>query len=180
MMAYSGFGAIIPGGLGVTIFFFLSGYLITTLMLAEGERLGNIDILKFYVRRVFRLAPPLLITLAIAYSLTYSRILPGHITLEGLAAQLFYFSNYFSIYIDPNGDKTPSGTDILWSLAVEEHFYIFFPLIMAFFVRRALQLRTIGIVFVGACFVILMWRVHLVASPGYFIDRTYLSTDTRI
>ncbi|MBN9246488.1 MAG: acyltransferase, partial [Hyphomicrobium sp.] len=60
VLSHSGF-EIVPGGLGVTIFFFLSGYLITTLMLAESESTGEIDILKFYARRVFRLMPPLLI-----------------------------------------------------------------------------------------------------------------------
>src|SRR5882672_6722055 len=91
VLAHSGFGTIIPGGLGVTIFFFLSGYLITTLMLAESERLGNIAVLSFYARRVFRLAPALLITLTIAYGLNYSGVLPGQITHEGVTAQLLYF-----------------------------------------------------------------------------------------
>jgi peptidoglycan/LPS O-acetylase OafA/YrhL len=180
VLAHSGVSAIVPGGLGVTIFFFLSGYLITTLMLAESERLGNIAILNFYARRIFRLAPPLLITLAIAYGLNYSGLLQGEITIGGLTAQLLYFANYFSIFFDPGGDKIPAGTGILWSLAVEEHFYIFFPLVMSFFVRSALQPRTIGIVFIMTCSIILMWRIHLVQSPDFFTDRTYLSSDTRI
>src|SRR5262249_135793 len=180
VMAHSGFGIIIPGGLGVTIFFFLSGYLITTLMLAESERLGHIAILSFYARRIFRLAPPLLITLALAYGLNYLSLLPGKITLEGLMSQLLYFSNYFYIFFDPSGDKVPSGTAILWSLAVEEHFYIFFPLIMTFFVWRTLQLRTIGVVLIVTCFAVLIWRIHLVLSPEFSVDRTYLSSDTRI
>jgi peptidoglycan/LPS O-acetylase OafA/YrhL len=89
VLAHSGF-EIVPGGLGVTIFFFLSGYLITTLMLAEYERSGRLSIPKFYARRFFRLMPPLIITLAIAYSLTFSGLLPGGITAAGLAAQLLY------------------------------------------------------------------------------------------
>ena len=180
VLAHSGFGVIIPGGLGVTIFFFLSGYLITTLMLAESERLGNIAILSFYARRIFRLAPPLLITLALAYTLNYFGLLPGQITLDGLMAQLLYFANYFYIFFDPGGDKVPAGTAILWSLAVEEHFYIFFPLIMTFFVRRGLRPRAIGIVLIITCLVILIWRIHLVLSPEFSVDRTYLSSDTRI
>ena len=142
VLAHSGFGTIVPGGLGVTIFFFLSGYLITTLMLTENERLGNIAILRFYTRRIFRLAPPLLITLAIAYGLTYSGLLPeGQITLEGLTAQILYFANYFTLFFDPSDNKVPAGTGILWSLAVEEHFYIFFPLLMTLFLRNASRLR---------------------------------------
>jgi peptidoglycan/LPS O-acetylase OafA/YrhL len=180
VLAHSGFGAIVPGGLGVTIFFFLSGYLITTLMLTEGEHRGNIAILSFYARRICRLAPALLITLTVAYGLTYSGLLPGQITLEGLTAQLLYFANYYTVFLDPANSKLPAGTGPLWSLAVEEHFYIFFPLLMASFVSNAWRPRTIGVVFTISCLVILAWRIYLVQSPGYFVDRTYLSSDTRI
>ena len=180
MMAHSRISSLIPGGLGVTIFFFLSGYLITTLMLAESQRLGNIAILSFYARRIFRLAPPLLITLVIAYGLTYSGLLPGQITLEGLTGQILYFANYYTVFFDPSNNNIPAGTGILWSLAVEEHFYIFFPLLMTLFVRDASRPRTIGIVFIITCVVILIWRIYLVQSPDSFTDRTYLASDTRI
>ena len=91
VLGHSGLEALVPGGLGVTIFFFLSGYLITTLMLTEHERIGEINILNFYTRRVFRLVPPLLISLAIAYALTYAGMLAGGITVAGLIAQLAVF-----------------------------------------------------------------------------------------
>jgi peptidoglycan/LPS O-acetylase OafA/YrhL len=180
VLAHSRVSPIIPGGLGVTIFFFLSGYLITTLMLAESERAGNIAILSFYTRRIFRLAPPLLITLVIAYGLTYSGLLPGQITLEGLTAQILYFANYYTVFFDPSNNTLPAGTGILWSLAVEEHFYIFFPLLMTLFVRDASRPRTIGIALIITCVVILTWRIHLVQSPEFFTDRTYLASETRI
>ena len=180
VVAHSGVSTIVPGGLGVTIFFFLSGYLITTLMLAESERVGKIAISRFYARRIFRLAPPLLTTLAIAYGLTYFGLLGGQITLEGLTTQILYFANYHTIFLDPSNNKIPSGTGILWSLAVEEHFYIFFPLFMALVVRNALRPRTIGIALIIICVVILAWRIHLAHSPEFFSDRTYLASDTRI
>ena len=180
VLSHSGFGTILPGGLGVTIFFFLSGYLITTLMLAESEQFGNIAISRFYARRIFRLAPPLLITLAVAYGLTYCGLLSGQITLEGLTAQLLYFANYYTIYFDPGDTKVPGGTGILWSLAVEEHFYIFFPLFMTSLVSNAWRPRTMAIVFVISCLVILAWRTYLVLSPEFFTIRTYLASDTRI
>src|ERR1700760_1167480 len=69
LVSHAGYGDVVPGGLGVTIFFFLSGYLITTLLMDEREGSGRIYIGKFYLRRVFRLFPPLLLTLIIAYSL---------------------------------------------------------------------------------------------------------------
>ena len=71
LVSHAGYGSVVPGGLGVTIFFFLSGYLITTLLMDERERLGRIHIGKFYLRRVLRLFPPLLVTLAVAYSLVW-------------------------------------------------------------------------------------------------------------
>ena len=168
-----------PGGLGVTIFFFLSGYLITTLMLTEHERTGGINILNFYTRRVFRLMPPLLITLAIAYALTYAGMLSGGITSKGLTAQLLYFANYYGLFFDP-GNTIPDGTGILWSLAVEEHFYILYPLLMTLMLGRALRPRTIGALLGAGCLAVLAWRIHLVQSPNFVTDRTYYASDTRI
>jgi peptidoglycan/LPS O-acetylase OafA/YrhL len=179
VLAHSGLEALVPGGLGVTIFFFLSGYLITTLMLAEHERTGGINILNFYARRVFRLMPPLLISLAIAYGLTYAGLLSGTITRAGLAAQLLYFANYYILFFDP-GNTIPAGTDILWSLAVEEHFYIFYPLLLTLMLGGALRPRTIGMLLGIGCLVVLAWRIHLVQSPDFVPQRTYYASDTRI
>lgn len=179
VLAHSGLEALVPGGLGVTIFFFLSGYLISTLMLAEDERTGRINILKFYARRMLRLMPPLFISLAIAYALTYAGLLSGTITKTGLAAQLLYFANYYGLFFDP-GNSIPDGTGILWSLAVEEHFYIFYPLCLTLLLGSALQPRTIGTLLGIVCVVVLAWRMYLVHFPGFVFDRTYYASDTRI
>jgi peptidoglycan/LPS O-acetylase OafA/YrhL len=179
VVAHAGFGHVVPGGLGVTIFFFLSGYLITTLLLVEHARSGRIDIWHFYVRRCFRLFPPLFVTLAIAYSLVASGYLPGGMTIPGLLSQTLYFANYYELFFDP-GNAIPSGTGILWSLAVEEHFYIFYPLFLSLLLRRSLRPRTISIVLASACVVVLAWRIHLVQSLGFFAERTYYASDTRI
>jgi peptidoglycan/LPS O-acetylase OafA/YrhL len=179
VLGHSGLDAFVPGGLGVTIFFFLSGYLITTLMLKEQESTGGINILHFYARRVFRLMPPLLISLAIAYGLTYTGLLSGGITRTGLTAQLLYFANYYGLFFDP-GNTIPDGTGILWSLAVEEHFYIFYPLLMTLMLSNAFRPRTIGALLGIACLVVLAWRVHLAQSLGFVSERTYYASDTRI
>src|SRR5262249_3337677 len=179
VVSHAGFGNIVPGGLGVTIFFFLSGYLITTLMLAEHERTGRIDVRNFYLRRCFRLFPPLLVTLAIAYGLVATGFLPGGITLRGLLSQLLYFANYYGIFFD-TGNTIPAGTGILWSLAVEEHFYIFYPLLMSLLLTRSLRPTTIGFVLVGACVAIVAWRVVIVQSDAFLTSRTYYASDTRI
>ncbi|BAM88863.1 putative acyltransferase [Bradyrhizobium oligotrophicum S58] len=179
VLGHSGLQTLIPGGLGVTIFFFLSGFLISTLMLSEHERTGTLDIPRFYARRVFRLMPPLLLTLAIAYGLTSAGLLDGGITAKGLAAQLLYFANYYGLFFDP-GNTVPDGTGILWSLAVEEHFYIVYPLLMTLLLGSALRPRTIGAVLGAVCLAVLAWRIHLVHAPGFFPDRTYYGSDTRI
>lgn len=179
VLGHSGLEGLVPGGLGVTIFFFLSGYLISTLMLGEYERTGGINILKFYARRMLRLMPPLLITLAVAYGLTYAGLLLGSITKAGLAAQLLYFANYYGLFFDP-GSTIPDGTGILWSLAVEEHFYIVYPLSMTLLLGAALRPRTIGTLLGFVCLVVLAWRIYLVHSPGFLPERTYYASDTRI
>jgi peptidoglycan/LPS O-acetylase OafA/YrhL len=179
VVAHAGYGHVVPGGLGVTIFFFLSGYLITTLLLKERERTGEISIPKFYIRRVFRLLPPLLLTLAIAYTLTKVGLLSGGISIQGFLAQLFYFANYYAIFFDP-GNTIPGGTGILWSLAVEEHFYIFYPAILALLLATSLKRRAIAIILVLVCVAVLIWRAYLVHSPGFVAERTYYASDTRI
>jgi peptidoglycan/LPS O-acetylase OafA/YrhL len=179
VLGHSGLEVLVPGGLGVTIFFFLSGYLISTLMLAEHEGTGGINVLNFYRRRVFRLMPPLLVSLAIAYGLTYAGLLSGTITSPGLAAQVLYFANYYGLFFDP-GNTIPDGTGILWSLAVEEHFYIFYPLLMSLLLGAALRSRTIGTLLAIACLVVLAWRIYLVYSPHFLAERTYYASDTRI
>jgi peptidoglycan/LPS O-acetylase OafA/YrhL len=179
VVGHSDLQALVPGGLGVTIFFFLSGYLISTLLLTEHERTGGINIANFYARRVFRLMPPLIVSLAAAYGLTYSGLLAGGITAKGLAAQLLYLANYYGLFFDP-GNTIPDGTGILWSLAVEEHFYIVYPLLMSLLLGCALRPRTIGALLGALCIAVLAWRIHLVHAPGFFSDRTYYASDTRI
>ena len=178
VVSHAGYGETVPGGLGVTIFFFLSGYLITTLILDEQGRHGTINVPHFYLRRAFRLLPPLFVTLAIAYSLVAVGWLDGGFSWQGLGSQIFYFANYYTIFIDEGG-TTPAGTGILWSLAVEEHFYIVFPVLMFIMMRFANARRLLIGLFVGLCILALAWRVWLVSRPGFVEIRTYYSTDTR-
>jgi peptidoglycan/LPS O-acetylase OafA/YrhL len=179
VLSHAGYGEIIPGGLGVTIFFFLSGYLITTLLLDEYDRTGSINIRNFYVRRFFRLFPPLLLTLTIAYTLVIFGFIPGGATIYSAIAQIFYLANYYIIYFDI-GTSIPAGTVILWSLAVEEHFYIFYPIVLFGLLSLGMRRRTIGHVFAFMCVVVLAWRIYLVMQPSFSEARTNFSTDTRI
>lgn len=179
LVSHTGFGNVVPGGLGVTIFFFLSGYLITTLLLDEYERSGQINIGKFYLRRLFRLFPPLLVTLCIAYSLVVMGLLDGGISWSGVLAQLLYFANYYGLFFDP-GNTTAAGTGILWSLAVEEHFYLIYPAVLAGLLALGSSRRRIAVVLTIACLAVLAWRLYLASQPNFVTERTYYSSDTRV
>ena len=179
VVSHCGLGHIVPGGLGVTVFFFLSGYLISTLMLAEWRSTGTINVGHFYARRAFRLVPPLLVTLAIAYALNAAGLLPGSTSWLGFLSQLFYLANYYLIFSD-NFGQIPYGTAVLWSLAVEEHFYIFFPVTMLLLLRRFPSLGQVVALFAGLCLVVLLWRLHLASLPGLPEGRITYGTDTRV
>jgi peptidoglycan/LPS O-acetylase OafA/YrhL len=179
LVSHAGYGSAVPGGLGVTIFFFLSGYLITTLLMDERERSGRIDIGKFYLRRVLRLFPPLLVTLVIAYSLAILGLLDGGISWAGVLAQLLYFANYYGLFFDP-GNTTAAGTGILWSLAVEEHFYMIYPAVLVGLFALCLSRRRIVLVLAIACLAVLVWRMYLAGLPNFETQRTYYSSDTRV
>jgi peptidoglycan/LPS O-acetylase OafA/YrhL len=178
VVSHADYGDVIPGGLGVTIFFFLSGYLITTLLLDEWDQHGVINVRHFYGRRAFRLLPSLFVTLTVAYVLVALGQLDGGISVQGLFSQIFYFANYYTIFFD-HGNTVPVGTGILWSLAVEEHFYILFPLLMWGVLRYANARRFLIGLFSALCVAALAWRTWLVTRPGFVDIRTYYGSDTR-
>lgn len=175
LLAHVGLGDVIPGGLGVTIFFFLSGFLITTLLCREYETKSSINVKAFYFRRFLRLFPPLAICLFIAYSLVFANLLGGEASFEGFFAQILYFANYHLIFFESH---IPNGTGILWSLAVEEHYYIVFPLIISPLFQK-LQHRQIAVLLLVLCGVALFWRIYLASQLDFQPDRTYLASDTR-
>lgn len=178
LTSHLGLGHIIPGGLGVTIFFFLSGYLITTLLIQEHGRTGNVSISNFYIRRALRLMPPLVITLVLIYGLTAAGITQGNVSLAGFTAQLLYFANYYYLFFDA-GNSTPAGTGIFWSLAVEEHFYLIFPFLFSLLFRKS-DKRTLVGTLLAICAITLAWRYVLVGIWDSPASRTYYATDTRI
>jgi peptidoglycan/LPS O-acetylase OafA/YrhL len=178
VLSHIGLGHIVPGGLGVTVFFFLSGFLITTLLLREFDKNGSIHIPYFYARRVLRLAPALVIALLLAYGLALAGWLQGKATVNGFLAQLFYLANYYFVFASGES-SVPNGTVILWSLAVEEHFYIVYPLVLAWALQKG-SARHAAWWMAGACVLVLAWRWHLTADPAFNPSRIYYATDTRV
>ncbi|MHB8535636.1 MAG: acyltransferase family protein [Sulfuricaulis sp.] len=175
-LAHSGLDNLIPGGLGVTVFFVLSGYLITTLMRIEQTRSGAISYRSFYLRRLLRLMPPLFIIVAVAGLLSALSAIDGGFTLGGMFSALFYFGNYYAIAHDYHG--MPAGIGVIWSLAVEEHYYIFYPPLAALLLRVG-RVGLSATVLSILCAAVLAWRYWLVFHGG---SEAYLTmaTDTRV
>ncbi len=144
------------GATGVGIFFALSGFLITTLLLAEREKLGRIRVGSFYVRRVFRILPSALVFLTALFCLREFNILP--VTRLQLASSLFLFRNY--IHSDWNAGWY---TDHFWSLMVEEHFYLLWPMLLL--ATRANLKALTGIALAVAGWRAVSLRYHLLPGP---------------
>jgi peptidoglycan/LPS O-acetylase OafA/YrhL len=113
--------ALIPGGLGVYVFFVISGFLIARLLIGEQKKSGRISLANFYLRRALRLYPVVLAYTAIVLLIMRGRDIPFTIS-EPLSA-LFYFANY--LYAD--GQPRLAPFMIFWSLSIEEHFYFLLP-----------------------------------------------------
>jgi len=174
-IAHIGFERIVPGGLGVTIFFFISGYLITTLLIDEYITHQGIDFKLFFTRRLLRLYPPLLFMLVlygIYLIITHSNFYTGE-----LSASLFYYENYY--FFNHPLQASPI-CKILWSLAVEEHFYLLFP---PLFLMLARTPKLFVSTLVLLLFIPLALRISgtmLYGDSGDIIERyTYCLTHTR-
>ncbi|MEO8030421.1 MAG: acyltransferase [Gemmatimonadota bacterium] len=177
-ISHAGWQSVIPGGFGVTIFFFLSGFLITTLLREEIARHGEIDFRRFYARRVLRIWPPFYLVLALATVAALGGLLAMQLNRPAMLALIFHFTNYRSIAAGVEG--MPPGTGVYWSLAVEEHFYLVFPLLLTGIHRWRLSAKNQATLLWGICVAVLAWRTVLVLGMGSPPIRTYMGSDTRI
>jgi peptidoglycan/LPS O-acetylase OafA/YrhL len=125
----------VPGGFfGVDVFFVISGFLITGIILSELHTLGRFSIIGFYERRARRIMPALFLVMGFMYPVAWFLLFPDQWATfnESLRWIVFFASNYFFLgkmgYFDPNIDLNPMLHT--WSLAIEEQFYLFFPLIL--------------------------------------------------
>jgi peptidoglycan/LPS O-acetylase OafA/YrhL len=134
---------VYAGPLGVQIFFVISGYIITTLMLREHQRNGQVSLAAFYVRRAFRILPPLWLMLGVTALLTFAAYIQ-------VAPKSFLMAATFTCNTQPTSCGWFAGHT--WSVATEEQFYLFWPLLLAVlgfrFVARAALL--ICILFIAA------------------------------
>ena len=172
----------LPGGfLGVDLFFVLSGYLITSLLLVEWEARNRIDLFRFWMRRARRLLPALVVVVLASLILAsiFARQDLAH-TRSDVASSLLYYMNWHLIaahhsYFNVMGN--PSLLGHVWSLAIEEQFYIVWPLILVPCLVLVGRKRMPMLVIVGiATSATLMWVLY---NPGGDPSRVYYGTDTR-
>ena len=171
-------GGLLPAGfIGVDVFFVLSGFLITSLLLNERAAQGKVSIPRFYIRRSLRLFPALL-GILIAH-LIYSQVknIPLENELKQIASVLAYVSNFAQSYWLP--EMLRSGLSFTWSLAIEEQFYLLWPAVLLFGVLRFTKNRTqilvlvFGFALLSALIRLYIW--HL--GSGY--PAAYMRPDAR-
>jgi peptidoglycan/LPS O-acetylase OafA/YrhL/lysophospholipase L1-like esterase len=172
-----------PGGLlGVGVFFTLSGYLITDLLLGQREATGRLQLGDFWLRRARRLLPALFLMLAVvmAWVTLLDRSLLAGLRGDVLAA-VGYVSNWWNIvreasYFARFGPPPP--LDHLWSLAVEEQFYLIWPWLLWLGLRYVPGRYTLaGLTLAGAA--LSAFAMALIYQPGVDPTRVYEGTDTR-
>jgi peptidoglycan/LPS O-acetylase OafA/YrhL len=176
-VSHCGLGQVVPGGLGVTIFFFLSGYLITSLLRVEYEQTSRIALRRFWVRRALRILPPMYIVLGLSIAAGAAGLVASDIRARAVVAQMLHLTNYYSIY---TGERhLPPGTGILWSLAVEEHFYLIYPPLLALLLTKGTY-RSAALWLTGLSLLVLGWRCVLVYGLDVSRGYTFAATDSRI
>jgi peptidoglycan/LPS O-acetylase OafA/YrhL len=157
---------------GVGIFFALSGFLITNLLLQEQHLTGRVRLPKFYLRRACRLLPALFVMLAVIAVLGV--VLNRHELFPSIIGAALYFANWAYI---TGFAQTGTGVEHAWSLSVEEHFYLLWPLLFILLTRK-LTLRRAAQVTLGICAAVLVLRVTLLAT-GADPLRVQIGSDTR-
>jgi peptidoglycan/LPS O-acetylase OafA/YrhL len=164
------------GFLGVDLFFVLSGFLITTLLLTEFDATKTISLKNFYVRRALRLGPALLAYLIVSLIVTYvlhPEDLARAFRLVGYA--LAYSTNWRMAF---GWDLSLDPTAIIWSLSIEEQFYLVWPLLLLTSLSLGLKPRHIAIGLALLISIIMLHRYQLWSADAE-LNRLYYGTDTR-
>jgi peptidoglycan/LPS O-acetylase OafA/YrhL len=174
VVAHTDIGGI-PGGSGVTIFFTISGFVICNLLIKERIRTDGFHLRSFYIRRFLKIAPPFFIVVVIP---TFVFSFFSRISLDAFLLQIFFAFNWVSHFASRPIDVLP-GSSVVWSLAIEEQFYIIFAL---FWLIASRSDRYLRILVVTASFAAVMSASTRVvyALNGTSENRISSGTDTRI
>jgi peptidoglycan/LPS O-acetylase OafA/YrhL len=153
----------VPGGLGVDIFFVLSGFLITRLLVTESATVGRIDLIKFYSNRFARLMPALVamcFVVILGYSLIQRGLPQDKTEFAGIA--LTYTAN---IYVTLTGSMIDPFSHT-WSLAQEEQFYLIWPLILVLLLKKKVSISKVAWFLTGlAALSALCWFIFGSITP---------------
>jgi len=167
-----GFPTLLPGGfVGVDIFFVLSGYLISSILI-KSIQAGNFSILHFYDRRVRRIFPALIATLLAVILAGWTFLFrPEFANLGWHVVSSALFSENFMLwseagYFDVSSKLKP--TLHLWSLAIEEQFYIFWPLILVYIYKKKINFMAALYVMAAASFALNLWYVSNDPTAAYY------------
>ncbi len=183
MLFHGGIPHMDGGFMGVDAFFVLSGFLITSLLVGEWRQTLTIKLGAFWARRARRLLPALLLMLLFV-AFFASVIVPkgtyGALRLDALAT-LLYVSNWHFILVNSNYfNETAASSPLLhtWSLAVEEQFYVIWPLVVLAVLHVTRNLRVLFALCCAAALASATW-MHVLYDGGVNTNRAYLGTDTR-
>lgn len=161
VMVYHANSSWLQGGfIGVEVFFVISGYLITLLLIAEHEKSGAVDMKSFWVRRFRRLLPALfaMLTLLSIWTALFERDALGKLRGDVLGG-VAYISNWYQIYIGAGYSAANDFAPLrhLWSLAVEEQFYLVWPIVMVALLRKgSRKIADLAVYLFGAAVVVTM------------------------
>jgi peptidoglycan/LPS O-acetylase OafA/YrhL len=171
LMLHGSYGFFKGGWIGVDIFFVLSGFLITSILYKEFQQSNSINLKRFYIRRALRLFPTLLISILLSIILwSYSKdyFLSGYNKKIAIEGALLYFTNLIP------GEKSGNMAHF-WSLAVEEHYYFIWPLLVSFLLFR-FSLKKQNILLFILITLVSLFRIYvynnkvLIFNSGYEID----------
>jgi peptidoglycan/LPS O-acetylase OafA/YrhL len=171
-------GILQGGWVGVDIFFTLSGYLITLILLTEYNSTQSILLPQFFLKRACRLLPAAVVLIFVALALSFYFNDQFHDTKVDAVAALLYVEDFRYAFSPVLGTRTTLVH--LWSLSIEEQFYLIWPFFLILSLSSLGQKRSLYIVFATIALVIL-WRFALLSqieSPTYY--RIYFSFDTRV
>jgi peptidoglycan/LPS O-acetylase OafA/YrhL len=174
VVAHAGLGEIVPGGSGVTIFFSISGFIISYLLLRESDATGGFRIRAFYLRRALKIGPPLLVCIIIP-TLILAVVKP--INWSPFIGILLFYFNWFKA---AHGDAPLPGSGVVWSLSIEEQFYLGFAIVWLIILKSRARIRWLTVIATVAVVWSMATRLILASSSGVHADRIYYGSDTRL
>ena len=177
LLHHAGIPSVHGGHIGVDIFFVLSGFLITALLWQEYEKYGRISLKNFYVRRLIRLTPALLLLLGSFGIYTLATKSGPALVKSGQA--IFYSALYLSDFALAFDFAVLGSLEHTWSLAIEEHFYLLFPIALVLLIGKKWSRRAIFTLFGLLIVVIAVHRAFLWGPSSAEVNRVFYGFDTR-